>query len=311
MARRIRVWRENKMFHATYECVDRMFLLKPSGKVNNIIGASLGRALNKHPVRLHSVTTNINHLEIVFSLGPYQQDNASRFLQCFAGLAARGLNRLCGREGHFWAGRARVEEIISDSKAEKLLGYGACNTVKDGLVDKASHWKGFSTNDALGKGKRLLYDYVNRTKWWRCGADHKEVDPKKYTEQVEIVVYPLPSWIGYSVDKRQSRFRAIVRDHEELARLERKVEGITRVKGMERINKESPFSKPKNPRRRTPQPLCHADTKEEYRAYEAEYKEIVKVHRTASAAYRSGYYDTEFPPGTFRPPLVTIYQQAA
>ena len=311
MARRIRVWKENGMYHATLNCVDRMFLLKPSKKVNNIIGSSLGRALKLHPILLHSATTNVNHLELIFSIGEGQADNVSPFLREFAGRAAREFNRLYGREGHFWAGRARVEEITSDNKAEKLLGYGACNVVKDGLVEKANQWRGFSTTEMLSRGGRLAFEYVDRTLWWKSGADHRDVDPSKYTRSTEVVLHPLPSWTDISPDERQARFRHIVRDREELARKERAAEGKTNVKGMARIERENPFSKPSRPRERTPQPLCHADTVEEYKAYELEYKEIVKAHRIASAAFRSGCFDVEFPPGTFRPPLVTKFKLAA
>ena len=288
-----------------------MFLLKPSKKVNNIIGSSLGRALKLHPILLHSATTNVNHLELIFSIGEGQADNVSPFLREFAGRAAREFNRLYGREGHFWAGRARVEEITSDNKAEKLLGYGACNVVKDGLVEKANQWRGFSTTEMLSRGGRLAFEYVDRTLWWKNGADRRDVAPSKYAKSTEVVLHPLPSWTDLSPGARQSRFRGIVRNHEELARKERAAEGITKVKGMARIEKESPFSKPPRPRARTPQPLCHADTIEEYKAYELEYKEIVKAHRIASATFRSGCFDVEFPPGTFRLPLVTKFKHAA
>jgi len=309
MARRIRVWKDDALYHATYNCIDRMFLLKPSKKVNQIIGACLGRALKRYPVRLHSFTTNINHLEIIFSLIRGKLNNASSFLQYFAGLAARKLNRLLGREGHFWSERARVEEIISDNKAEKFLGYGACNPVKDGLVEKAKEWEGFSTNNALLKGQKLVFEYENRTKWWKSGADHKPVDPKEYMEQVEVMLYPIPSWKMLSKSQRQKRFRQIIHNHEAIARRDRRAEGIEQVKGMARIHRESPFSKPKRPRKKTPQPLCHADTKADYLKYEEDYKETVKAHREASAAYRSGQFHVEFPKGTFRPPLVTVCQQ--
>ena len=56
-----------------------------------------------------------------------QLNHGSPFLQLFQSIVAKELNRLYGREGHFWSSRARVEEIISETKAEALLGYGACN----------------------------------------------------------------------------------------------------------------------------------------------------------------------------------------
>jgi len=311
MGRKIRIWKENSMYHVTYQCIDRMFLLRPCEEVNNIIGSCLGRALVKCPVQLHSFATNINHLTFIFSLGKGQLNNASSFFQRFASMAARELNLFYGREGHFWAKRAKVEEIVSDIKSEKLLGYDACNPVKDGLVEKASDWEGFSTNEALRDGKKLVFDYVNRTKWWKSGADYKNVNPATYMEKARILLKPVPSWKKLSKDQRKKRFQQIIDNHEQIARKERLAEGITNVKGMKRIKQESPFSKPKRPRKKTPQPLCHADTPEQYKIYEVEYKEVAQAHRIASAAYRSGYYDVEFPTGTFRPPLVTVYQWAA
>jgi hypothetical protein len=288
-----------------------MFLLKPSPQVNSVIGSSLGRALAKHPVQLHSATTNINHMELVFSLGPGQTQNPSPFLRLFESLVAKELNRHYHREGHFWSCRARVEEIIGGGKLEKLLGYGACNVVKDGLVDNVRDWTGFSTTEALSTGRRLVFEYVNRTLWWKLGAGFKKAAYSKYTRRVEIELTPLPSWKDMSEEERRARFRRIVRDHEEIARRERTAEGMSNVKGMSKIEEESPFSKPRHVRKRSPEPLCHADTKEQYEDYKAGYQEIVKAYRIASAAYRSGCYEVEFPPGTFRPPLVEVIDKQA
>lgn len=307
MARRIRIWKPGGCYHVTLNCMDRMFLLKPSPEVNNILGSSLGRAQKRYPVLLHSATTNINHMELVFSLGTEKSNNASSFLRNFGSLVAKEMNRLLKREGHFWSGRAKVEEIISDEKAEKLLGYGACNVVKDGLVEKAAHWKGFSTTRALSNGEKLVFEYVNRTKWWNLGSKREEADPSEYMERVEVKLAPLLCWRGKSREWRKERFAQIVREREKLSEKEREAEGMSKVKGMEKIERTSPFAKPSRPRVRSPQPLCHADTKEAYELYKAEYEETVRAHRIASEAYRSGHFEVEFPPYTFRPPLVTVY----
>ena len=72
MGRRIRIWKPNAMYHVTLQCVDRMFLLKPSPEVNNAVGVALGRTLEASPVDLHSATTNINHLELLLTLSHEQ-----------------------------------------------------------------------------------------------------------------------------------------------------------------------------------------------------------------------------------------------
>lgn len=208
---------------------------------------------------------------------------------------AKELNRCYERKGHFWSGRARIEEIVSDARAERLLGCGACNTVKDGLAEKALYWKGFSTNAASAHGERLIFFYVDRTLWWEKRLKRGEAEPREYTFQVEVKVNPPPAWRKLTVHKRQSRFRQIIRHSEREAR----------------ISKERPFSQPKNQRIKTLQPLCHTDTLEECKEYEEEYREIVAAYRLASAYYRSGMTDVEFLPGTFRPRQSEAYEQLA
>jgi REP element-mobilizing transposase RayT len=290
-----------------------MFLLKPSPDLNNAVGSSLGRALESSPVILHSATTNINHLELVISLGKGQVNNASRFLRDFGGLTARSINAVHGREGPVWSGRARVEEIKSDEKAEKLLGYGACNPVKDGLVEKARDWTGFSTTDALSNGEdKLVFDYVDRKLFFKSGADHlKDLDPSEYMRRTLIPLTPIPSWQKFKAHQRAAKFRDIIESYEKTAGKERSAEGIATVKGMAKIEMESPFSKPNRARKRTPQPLCHVDTKTEYLQYKEWHLEICQRHRESSILYRGGRFEAEFPPGTFRPPLVVVYDRAA
>ena len=83
MGWRIRIWKPNSMYHVTLQCVDRMFLLKPSPEANNAVGVALGRALEASPVDL-SATTNINHMELLLSLADEQVKGASDFLRNFA-----------------------------------------------------------------------------------------------------------------------------------------------------------------------------------------------------------------------------------
>jgi REP element-mobilizing transposase RayT len=282
-----------------------MFLLKPSKEVNQIIGSSLGRALESAPVELHGATCNINHMGMVFSIGKGQTDNASKFIKHFAQLCSRELNRHYGLEGHFWACRARVEEITSDKKAEKVLGYDACNPVKDGLVESYRHWKGFSTTEALLHGKILRFKYIKRTAWWGKGGAYSNIPQKEFERITEVNLTLLPSWRRLRESQRQTRYRHILRNQEGLAERDRKAEGL-RVMGKERINRINPFDKPRNPRKRTPQPLCHADNIRDYNAYKKAYQEVANAHKEASTAFRKGAFDVEFPGGTFRPPVVTV-----
>ena len=43
------------------KCIDDMFPLKPTPELRNIVGACLGRAQKKYPVKVFWVDANVNH----------------------------------------------------------------------------------------------------------------------------------------------------------------------------------------------------------------------------------------------------------
>ena len=54
--------KEGAVLSTVHRTIDRQFLFKPDPAVRNIIGASAARAMKKHPVKLHWLEMNINHL---------------------------------------------------------------------------------------------------------------------------------------------------------------------------------------------------------------------------------------------------------
>ena len=80
------------------------------------------------------------------------------------------------------------------------------------------------------------------------------------------------------------------------------------VVGVPRLFATDPRTRPANPKATGPQPLCHASTREAYWAYVREYRDFCREHRKASIDYLAGYHEREFPEGSFRPPITTIYQ---
>ena len=53
-------------------------------------------------------------------------------------------------------------------------------------------------------------------------------------------------------------------------------------------------------------PLCHASTKEAAKEYEEKWKKFRDAFIEASADYRNGMLDREFPEGSYRPPLINV-----
>ena len=62
--------------------------------------------------------------------------------------------------------------------------------------------------------------------------------------------------------------------------------------------------RPKTKPTRTQKPICHAASEEAVKRFRDEYQDFLNAYVVASAAYRGGAYDTTFPAGSFRPPLI-------
>ena len=86
----------------------------------------------------------------------------------------------------------------------------------------------------------------------------------------------------------------------------RKESGRT-VIGKKRLFEEDPRNRPENPKKSGREPLCHASDPELAKEYQKSWREFLNQFIPASADYRNGYFDREFPDGSFRPPLVSVY----
>ena len=61
MAKRLRWLRSEAAYCEVQRTVDRQFFFVPNKTIRNIIGASVGRAQRKYPVKLYWIDFNINH----------------------------------------------------------------------------------------------------------------------------------------------------------------------------------------------------------------------------------------------------------
>jgi hypothetical protein len=273
----------------------------------NIIGSSVARALAKHPIQLHWFESSINHLHKGFSLLPDQLDNASRFFQHTNSLIARQINKLYQREGHLFAGRARHTPCVDDPAAEQKLFYGLSNTIKDGLIAKPTKSPFFSTYENLAYGKPLRYWFIDWAAYWAKGGDeNKKQTPKDFIKWIKLNLTPLPEWKSMTLSQRQTRTRKQVQEIVEGVEEKRNKEN-KRTLSNKRLYEIDPFSKPEKPRNSGPQPLCHASNKAARDTYKEEWREFLDAYIEASADYFRGDYYRYFPPGSFKPPLITIY----
>ena len=309
MSRRPRWYRPNGAYCETQRTTDRQFLFKPDGNISNIIGAAAGRALEKYPVKLYWLDFNINHKHAgrgPLSDSPEHLENLAKFDQLFNSLVARGINKYLGREGPLFSTRNRSTPAIDDESLEQQLLYAVTNPVKDGLVDRVAHRKGFSSYKQLATGEVERFSYINWTRWHQAGGARSKRSPEEFTEWTKVKLSPIPSWERLPEHKRQALFRRRVRQLEQRYREEREREG-RRPMGPRKLAKLDPRQRPRHaPEQRRPQPLCHASTAGAARDYENQLRAFLDQYYHASGMWLEGAHDVGFPPGSFKPPLIRI-----
>ena len=217
---------------------------------------------------------------------------------------ARDVNALLGREGHLYSGPTRLTPCANDDRALQQVIYTLSNPVKDGLVDRARRTPFFSTYRAQAFGERMrFWDIAWESFHEAGGARNRRLNPKQFLKWRTLELSPLPHLRDLTDHQRRTLIRKLVAEVEEetAEKLEREGRAFAQVSSHFELD---PRDRPKTPRAGSPKPLIHASTKEERDAYREKLRDVLTMYVPASIAFRRGLFDVEFPPGTFRPPLI-------
>ena len=183
--------------------------------------------------------------------------------QYFQSVIARKLNRLIGRRGPFWERRYSAESVEGEAAGEWLMEYIFAHGAKEGLVDRGRQWPGVHTIDALLGNRKLDFQ-----------------------------------WEDWTERYHRARMAQLYRSATRVARADR---GGKPALGRRRVMAQNPQSKPRRVNRRR-RPLCHASTRAVRNAHRNSYRDFCAAYAVASAEFRRGRLDVEFPLHAFRPP---------
>lgn len=309
-------------YHPRIECSKRASFLTTRSRnselwfVNNteLETAILGytaKYSNKYSVKLYALAIEGNHVQ-----GPahFEQCNRASFMRDLNSNIARAVPRHCPTYpgGRFWGRRYSAEFLPEYADIEKQFFYTVLQPVQDGLVPKISEYPGYNCfHDAVWgitkKFKLVRWGDYNAAKRY-----NKKISIKDYTDVYELKYERLPGYEHLSQKEYAKLMHKKLEEHRvEIvkARLE-KGEGFA---GREALLETIPGSRPKKTKTSTRSshrarilcgcPVTRASELEWYFGTYEQYKE-------ASKRYRDGEYDVEFPPGTFRPPEVTVRRPA-
>ncbi len=284
-----------KLYFLTNRTLEGRLFMTPSARVNDIIGSTLARAAKRFGVKVYAAIFLANHYHLLIEAPPAA---IPRFAQYFQSVIARKLNRLIGRRGPFWERRYSAESVEDEAAGEWLMEYIFAHGVKEGLVDRGRQWPGVRTIDALLGNRKLDFKWEDWTERYHRELQGEVVGKGEcvVTEILEIARLP---WLEcLDDDAHRARMAQLYRSATRAARADR---GGKPALGRRRIMAQNPQSKPRRVNRRR-RPLCHASTRAVRSAHRDSYRDFCAAYAVASAEFRRGRLDVEFPLHAFRPP---------
>lgn len=295
MGRLPRVYSEEGMYFVTARCFQARMLLTPSRDVNALIAGVLARAVALVGVQLHGFVVASNHVHLLVTA---QGADLSVFMQYFLGNVARKVGRLTHWSGALWQRRFSAEAVLDDEAALGRLEYILAHGVKEGLVRHPSEWPGVSCLQLLLDGGSETHRFYRWSERWKKGVlkegGEMLLDPR-WAEEVSLSLTPIPSWIGLSPEMRRANIESMIdRIVEDGAAAHEAVLGVDRVRA------QDPHCRPVR-FRKSPRPPCHASTRPTRDEYLASVALWTSAYAVASAAFRGGEWNVEFPPWACRP----------
>lgn len=225
----------------------------------------------------------------------------------FNGNMARKINRLIGWQGTFWADRYKAILVSEEEGAQMArLRYISSHGVKEDFVLCPAEWPGANSADALRSGSMVVEGgrWLDGTRAYRASLRRVSVDPSEIAEDESVVLTPLPCWRHLSAEAYQERMRELLADLVSEARTRHR-HGGTRPRGLRRVLREDPQSRPRS-LKRSPPPRFHAASREMRRLLREAHSAFLASYRDASEALRRGSLRPRFPEGSFPSALAFV-----
>ncbi|MDF1561795.1 MAG: transposase [Deltaproteobacteria bacterium] len=275
-----------KTYMVSRRCLLRMFLLRPSKKVNEVFLYCLAAAAERFGVAVHSFCVMSNHYHLVIT---DQRGELPLFMHLLNQLTSRAINSLLGRFESFWAqGTYSAVELPDDDAIIDKIAYTLANPVSAGLVQTGRSWPGLR-NLPEDVGSRVLVVQRPLQFFRKDGALPAEI-------ALEIA---LPPFEDLSGEDARSCIAAAVEAQEDAARSRIAAEG-RKFLGRRAIRDQSSFDRPDsresrfriNPRTAGRDKWKRIETLSRLRSF-------LEAYREAKAAYLSGHTGAVFPAGTW------------
>lgn len=300
VGRPLRVIQEGQIWFITSRCFQCRYLFRPDPEVRALCEGWLARAVARFGVELYAAMFMSNHFHLC---ARFPARNMAEFMAYFKSQLAQALNRHWNRTGAVFHRRYSAEPILDDRAALDRWLYTMANPVQAGLVTRGAEWPGFSTLTLSLAGGVHRCALVDRRRYHAALQKLRPgetLSPEQFATSYELKISRLPGLEQLDDLAYQDYLRSLVAQREAEIAAERRARGLGAPKADLACRHVDRPSRPKQ----SPRPLCHGSTENLVKAYIQAYSATVTAYLHASKAYRSGVRTTEFPAGTYPPPII-------
>ena len=275
----------NAVWLVSNRCELEQFLLLPSARINALIGAWLGRAMEKFGdgIDLYGFIFLSNHFHLLLR---DTKGQLAKFMWYFQTNLAKAINRELGRtSGRVFARRYDAELVDGDEEFLHLYAYVAGNAVKAGLVERALEWPGFSSLPAALSGNTMSFELLDRTAYHNATRSKKNVDKRKFIKTHSLNLATPPMWEGMTTREIRKQIVDLVSAFEYTHITARKSEGKT-FPGPEFVLRQKPTDRPRDPAF-APRVYVLCRDKERRRELKSTWKTVTNSYRESHGKYQT------------------------
>lgn len=292
-----------QIFFVTNRCEEERFFLRPTKKINNLIGAWFGRALALYGdgIELYAFIFLSNHLHILCKDGKGQ---LSKVMWYFQLNIAKAVNRELGRKGHFFSREYHAAPVLTDEDFEDKYAYTIANAVNAGLVAKVDEGPFLSSYKMAVRSGSMEFIWVDRTKKHNMTRHNQKVKSREFERAYKLELANPEIWRGRSPAAQVARIEELAAAAEREYGQKRKAEGKGFL-GTSGITSQSPFSRPKEPAH-SPRVRVFCRDEEKKKEYMMSLKVVSGLYREAhdgfiKSVHRRRKSMVEWPEGCFLP----------
>lgn len=270
--------------------------------IPNIIGSCMARGVELFGVHVYGFVWMSNHGHLLLGA---PKGKFADFMAYLNGQIAVNVNRFLGRTHQLWGRRYAAAQVLDEAAELERLGYLLANPQNAGIADSINEWPGLSSAAFLFQNHKQRFLRFDRTAWYSAGCPD---DIAPFLSTVILEQKLLPQLLRLNKKQLRRKIRKIIKAQVkplpiEATKLELEPELPIRRRLMARtvIPTDRPESSRSNPRKRSPQPLCHTMESSLRKCYKEWYRAFRIAYEKSAHEYRHGNTAVHFPPGSFAP----------